>query len=197
VSDFDAFIFLGATGGTIHPIKGVVMTPHDLCTQGVLNILSVAHKAGSPAPKLIILTTTGITQKAMRVLPFALRPIYWFMLRLPMMDKRGAEAILFHAAGIPYETKRVGNKEVSEAPGPEYLKEGWKEKVPEGMLKDSGAVVIRAAMLKDGASTGVYRAAKGDFGTYTIMREDVAHFVVEDLTKNWEKYASGVVTVGY
>jgi hypothetical protein len=175
----------------------MVNTPHDLCTEGALNILSVVHKAGSPPPKLIILSTTGITQKAMSVLPLAIKPVYWFLLRLPMMDKRGAEAILFHAAGLPYETKRVGGTEVSEAPGPEYLKEGWKEKIPGGMLRDSGAVVIRAAMLKDGASTGVYRAAKGDFGTYNITREDVAHFIVEDLTKNWENYASGVVTVGY
>lgn len=130
----------------------------------------------------------------MRVLPLPLKPIYWYLLRPAFMDKRGAEAILFHSIGQPYETKRDGT---SEAPGPEYLKEGWKNTFPEGMLKDSGAVVIRAAQLTDGESRGVYRAAKGDFGTYNISRQDVAHFIVEDLTKNWDKYASGVVTVGY
>ncbi|PVG04668.1 hypothetical protein CPB86DRAFT_777947 [Serendipita vermifera] len=179
---------LGAVTGTFSLTKGVIMNPPDLCTSALLILSKVISESQPTAPKIVILSSTGLTPESKRVLPLPLRPLYGWLLHNAHADKRGLESVLFHAMGKEYEQGQI--------PGEPILKADWKKELPaEGWAKH--AVVIRAALLTDGRESGVYQATVGDRYAWFISRRDVAHFIVEELTPNWEKYDGNIVTIGY
>lgn len=164
------------------------MNPPNLCTASIINTQRAIAQAGSPVPKTIVVSSTGLTRQSKAVLPWLFRPLYGWLLHLPHEDKKGLEVVIFHGLGKPYEQ--------GETPNETILPAGWKESLPaEGWAKHS--VIIRSAWLTDGEATGVYRGRVGDFKVWTISRKDVAHLITEELLANWDKYEGNIVTVGY
>ncbi|KIL67112.1 hypothetical protein M378DRAFT_177559 [Amanita muscaria Koide BX008] len=109
-------------------------------------------------------------------------------------DKVGVERLIWHISG---------NEWPKENPEPDEKiigRDGQKrEGLPEfGSFKD--LVIVRPLLLIDGeckadklAANGKldkkpYRIGDEDPCGYVISRQDVAHFIVEDVLKKWEKY---------
>ena len=178
---------VGGTQGSFSITKGVVMTPHNVCTEAILATQRAIVQSGAPVPKFVVMSSTGLTRQSKAVMPLLLRPLYGWALHLAHEDKRGLEAVIHHGIGIPYEE--------GETPGEAILPAGWKESLPAaGWAKHS--VIIRASLLTSGEVTGKYRAAVGDFKSWKVTRKDVAHFIAEELLVNWDKYDGNIVTVG-
>jgi len=178
---------VGGTQASFSITKGILMTPHNLCTEAILTTQRVIVKSGAPVPKFVVVSSTGLTRQSKAIMPMLLRPLYSWMLHIAHEDKRGLEAVIHHGIGTPYEE--------GETPGEAILPAGWQDSLPAaGWAKHS--VIIRASLLTDGEATGKYRAAVGDFKSWTVARKDVAHFIAEELLVNWEKYDGNIVTVG-
>ncbi|KAF8176004.1 hypothetical protein BJ912DRAFT_1024401 [Pholiota molesta] len=186
----DLLLFtVGFTGNPkFHLTKGFVINPNNLVTQCLLNLLCEMPKT-APLPKVITLSTAGVTRTSRQNTSLLLRPMYGYLISHPLQDKLGMERAIFHSAGWAWNP-RDGE------PSTEIMGEGWTERegLPApGTLKD--AMVLRAAMLTDGecradlkkdAEGSVYRAV-----------EDVAHFIFEAVTKNWGEYGGKQVSVAY
>ena len=180
--------FSGAQDGKFHLLKGFIINPPNLCTISLLNVL----RAVAPTnlrPRLAVVASTGVTTASHRSLPLLLKPMYSWLLPNAFADKRGMEVIVHHAIGKEYDANQT--------PGFDILPEGWMNDLPPaGWLKSS--VIIRPAMLTDGAMKKNYRAVLGDnFTSYTISRSDVGHFIIEGLLPEWSKYEGNVVAIGY
>jgi hypothetical protein len=178
----------GAQEVKVHPLKGVIINPPNLCTISLLNLL----RAIAPTdlrPRLAVVTSTGVTPASHRSLPLIMKPLYAWMLRNTFADKRGNEAIVYHAIGKEYDA--------SQTPGSNILPEGWQNDLPHaGWLNRS--VILRPSLLTNGAMTKEYRAVVGDdFTSYTVSRSDVGHFIIEGLLPEWSKYEGNVVAIGY
>jgi hypothetical protein len=183
--------------------KGYVISPPNLVTQSLLNVLSTLP---SPNTKIITISSTGVTKKSYASLPLPLKPIYGYLIEGPHKDKLGAERIVAHLADWPWDAKRDGE------PGEDLMGEGeWmkREGLPEkGALKGC-VVVVRPALLTDGEcradETGKkgkgkapYRVEEGDLkGSYTISRKDVAHFLVEGVVTKWDDWKGKCVSIAY
>jgi hypothetical protein len=180
--------FSGAQGGKFHLLKGVILNPPNLCTISVLNVLRAVGPTNL-RPRLVVVASTGVTTASHRSLPLLMKPLYSWLLPGAFADKRGMETLVHHAIGKEYDANQT--------PGIDILPEGWKNDLPPaGWLKSS--VIIRPAMLTDGAMTKNYRVVHGDdFTSYTISRSDVGHFIVEDLLPEWSKYEGNVIAIGY
>ena len=177
----------GQPNPKFHPLKGFIIDPPNLCTISLLNILRVVA-ATDVRPKLVILTSTGVTPHSHSVLPLPMKLLYWYLLRGTLQDKRGIESLLYHGLGKEYEA--------GQTPGPHILPAGWEKDLPSpGWLKSG--LVIRAALLTDGPMTKTYRAAVGDFPCYRVSRADVGHFIAEGLLNEWSKWEGNVVCIGY
>lgn len=185
----DLLLFtVGAVQASFHLTKGFIVTPGNLCTTAILNVQRAIVQTGSAIPKIVVLSSTGLTRQSKAVMPLLLRPLYGWALHTAHEDKRGLETVIHHGIGKPYEE--------GETPGETILPAGWQDGLPAaGWAKHS--VIIRAAWLTDGEATGRYRSAVGDFKAYTIGRRDVAHFITEELLVHWEKYDGNIVTIGY
>jgi hypothetical protein len=142
-----------------------------------------------------------LTKKSHTNLPFALKPLYGYLLSVPHKDKVAAERVVAHCAEGTWDAE---DNEVDES----LLGDGWKEGLPEpGSVKD--ILVIRPALLvdgeckadklKDGKGKGKepYRVKEWDIGGWTVSRKDVAHFIVEDALQNWEKWSGKWVSIAY
>jgi len=182
------YTFSGAQDGKFHPFKGFIINPPNLCTISVLNVLR-AVALTDLRPRLAVVASVGVTRASYRSLPLLLKPMYSWLLPNAFADKRGMEALVHHAVGKEYDADQT--------PAFDILPEGWKNDLPPaGWLKSS--VILRPAMLTDGAMTKHYRVVLGDnFTSYTISRSDVGHFIVEGLLPEWSKYEGNVVALGY
>lgn len=174
--------------------KGFVISPPNLVTQALLNCLETLP---TPTPKIITISSTGLTRASHKNLPLLLKPLYGYLLQVPHKDKCGAEEILAHCAGWPWEE--------CDSPGPEILGANWKERVPDGGQLKS-VVVIRPALLTDGECRAdeasrnkqAYRVNEGDLsGSYMVSRKDVAHFLVEGVIKDWDTWQGKRVSIAY
>jgi len=184
--DFVVFT-IGQPNPKFHPIKGFTIDPPNLCTISLLNTLRCVA-ATDVRPKLVILTSTGVTAHSHSVLPLLMRGVYWYLLRAALEDKRGIETLVHHGLGKEYEA--------GQTPGPHILPADWEKGLPPPGWLESG-VIIRAALLTDGPMKKQYRAAVGDFPCYTVSRADVGHFIAEGLLSEWSKWEGNVVCVGY
>lgn len=111
-------------------------------------------------------------------------------------DKRGAERVLAHCAGWTWDDAEHG------VVRPEILSGNWQAGLPQpGSIR---ATSVKAAMLTDGACRGdaadakkqPYRVKERALGSaWTIARQDVAHFIVEELIKGDGDYRD--VSIAY
>ena len=113
------------------------------------------------------------------------------------------ERVVSHCSGWKWDER---DGELSD----DIMGAGWREKegLPaEGALKDR-IVIVRPALLTNGESVvdktkgkdaGVgYRTGEGDLsGAYRISRKDVAHFLVEGVLKDWDKYKGKCLSIAY
>ena len=183
--------------------RGAVIDPADLCTRALLNVLRAlpsSHRTPTTQPKIIAISSTGITQSSKERMPIIMRILYSVLLRQPHEDKLGMERVVAHCAGWAWRDKE---------PQYDVLPRHWRsvENTPqEGALKRM--LLVRGAMFTDGKCMGdvqqtgdktPYRGGEGDLKNngYTISREDVAHFLVEGALKDWDRWESKVVTVAY
>lgn len=184
----------GATPSGFSLTKGALLKPHNICTGSILNVLrTMPASAHTAPPKIVALSSTGATQASHANLPLVWRPLYAWGLAQPHADKLGLERVLARCMGQAW---------ADEEPAEEILPTGWESTggtPEEGAVRD--VVVIRPALLTDGKCKGVYRVGeeremKGHNG-YTVSREDVAHFIAEDVVVNWEKWAGKAVCIAY
>ncbi|KZV70509.1 hypothetical protein PENSPDRAFT_752562 [Peniophora sp. CONT] len=197
-SDVDALLFTVGGSPTFSLCKGLIISPPDLVTHTLLNVLTTLP---NPCPRLVILTSTGITKQSHDELPLAMRALYSYLLRSPLADKLGAETVLARASGT--------NVYKNMAPPDGILPADW-ESQPDfpapGAVHDN-LVIIRPAWLTDGPclsekkgpSVIRTRVAEMDLpvkGGYTISRQDVAYFIVERvLGGEWEDWKNKVVSL--
>ncbi|KAG8912075.1 hypothetical protein FRC01_005309 [Tulasnella sp. 417] len=168
--------------------KGWVIDPLNLCSASILNVLSVLPRdPAQQQPRVIGVTSIGVTKDSHETLPFLFKGIY-AMLAVPHADKLGMERVIHWSAGWEWKDKE---------PPPTLLPEGWKERLggSEGWLKS--AVIVRPAMLTDGVEKAKYKVGENLPGLYSISRKDTAHFIVNDVLQNWEKWDGKAVAIGY
>ncbi|KAH7922166.1 hypothetical protein BV22DRAFT_1197640 [Leucogyrophana mollusca] len=186
-------LLLFTVGGIPHfkLTKGFFISPPNLVTQSLLNTLDTLP---TPHPKIITISSTGLTRVSHAALPFLLKPLYGYALAAPHKDKCGAEEIVAHCTGWSWDK--------GDSPGREIMSDGWTERVPaRGQLKN--IVVVRPALLTDGdcraeKDSSAYRVQEGDLkGSWTVSRKDVAHFLVEGIMKNWDEWTGKCVSIAY
>lgn len=173
--------------------QGFVISPN-LVTQALLNCLETLP---TPTPKIVTISSTGLTRSSHKNLPLLLKLFYRYFLQVPHKDKCGAEEVLAHCTGWPWDKH--------DSAGPNILGDGWERRVPtHGWLKS--LVVIRPALLTDGSCRAdkttsgkdAYRVRVGDVeGGWTISRKGVAHFLVEAITKHWDNWEGKCVSIAY
>ena len=180
-----------------HPIKGFVISPHNLVTQCLLNILCEMPKT-DPLPKVITLSTSGVSPSSRSQVPFLLNIFYGYLISQPLQDKLGMERVIYHCAGWNWNPKDGEPKE-------DIMGKGWqgRDGLPaSGQLKN--AMVVRPAVLNDGecvADSGgsgrPYRAGEGEVKGWSISRKDVGHFIFDAVTNHWDEYGNKQVSIAY
>jgi len=169
--------------------KGFLQDPPNLCTLALLNTLATYPQASSfPQPRFVVVTVHGVTKSSHATLPLAMRPL-WAMIKIPHADKLGMEKILGHSAGWTSSYDEPGLT-------PGVLPSKWEDRLPgKGWLKH--VVIVRPALLTDGAEKTTYRVGEQLNGLYSVSRRDVAHFIAGDLLEDWAKYDGKAVSIGY
>ena len=154
-----------------------------------------------PQPRIIAISSTGVTHTSNAALPLLLRPMYGYLLAEPHKDKMGLERLVSYCAGWPWDVKEDGE------PGEDIMgSQNWMndpELPAAGSLKK--VLVIRPAFLTDGEckadkvedSKPGYRVSATDFSGWTVSRKDVAHFVVQAAFTRWMEFENRCVTVAY
>ncbi|EIW84749.1 hypothetical protein CONPUDRAFT_134666 [Coniophora puteana RWD-64-598 SS2] len=185
--------------GGISLTKGITFSTPNTVTQCLLNVFATLP-LDDPQPRVITISSNGLTHKSHSALPLALKPIYGWMLQMPHRDKCGAEEVTAHCAGWEWDPR--------DSPGADILGEKWEARLP-GRGEVKGVVVVRPALLSNGECMGdkgprrcgkpPYRVkAEGDVsGAWTISRKDVAHFMVEGIMKNWSEWEGKRVSIAY
>ena len=181
--------------------KGLIISPPDLVTHATLNVLTTLP---TPYPRIVTVTSTGLTKQSHKELPMAMRAMYGYLLRSPHADKQGVEMVLARASGTTVDETM--------APPEGILPDGW-ERDPgfpsPGALRDI-LVVIRPAFLPDGPCMSethhkgpavVRTRTEADLpvqGGYTISRQDVAYFIAERvLGTEWEQWKGKGVSISH
>ena len=174
------------------------MTPHNLVTQCLLNVLCEMPKT-NPLPKVITLSTAGVSRTSRSQLPCPLKIMYGYMIRSPINDKLGTERVIYHCAGWNWNPK-------DGEPDDDMMGQGWRERqgLPgSGQLKN--AMVLRPALLNDGecvADSGKdgrpYKLGDGgEYKGWSVSRKDVAHFIFDAVTNHWDEYGNKQVSIAY
>ncbi|KAI0738734.1 hypothetical protein BC629DRAFT_1600152 [Irpex lacteus] len=182
--------------------KGFTITPPNLCTQTFHNLLTTTPPSLRPTVKILAISAAGCTRSSFSKLPLAWKP-----------DKQGMERIVSFCMGESWDARE---------PGEGILGRGWEG--VEGMPERGGMrrfVLVRPAALTDGECRaempvdGKKRKGKkgkkgkdGEgyrYGTdsemksngYSVSRADVAHFMVERVVEEWERFEGKRVNVCY
>lgn len=180
--------------------KGFTMDPPDLVTKSLLNFLCTMPKTES-RPKVIVLSASGVSPSSRKKTPLLLAPLYGYAISGPLSDKLGTERVIGHCAGWEWDTQVDGE------PNEEIIGKDWQKREGLPVFGSLSAVVVRPAVLTDGeclADAAVasgkslpYRTGPGEVGGYTVSRKDVAHFIVEGILKDWEKWGNKQLSVAY
>ncbi|KAL1939173.1 hypothetical protein VTO73DRAFT_10214 [Trametes versicolor] len=182
--------------------KGIVLATPDLCTRSLLNLfrtIPASLRAPSAQPRIVAITSRGITPTSHATLPAALRAFYSLALGAPHDDKYGAERVLAHCMGVPWTQPAVK---------PAILPAGW-EALP-GLPAEGGyrrVLIVRPSLLTDGECLGdrgpkkgkaPYKAVAGEVdGGYTVSRRDIAHFIVQEALPHWDQWEGKGACVVY
>ncbi|KAJ7053853.1 hypothetical protein C8F01DRAFT_503159 [Mycena amicta] len=196
----DTIVFTVGAIPTFSLTKGFLIHPHNLVAQCILNVLCTMPDG--PQPRLIALSSTGLSPVSHKALPFLMRRLYnW--IEQPHKDKLGMERALSHCAGWTWGTD--GNVE----PDVDILGENWQQRpgLPAaGSFKN--VLVVRPAFLTDGKSIADkletrgkqgkhgYRYSEEEITCYTVSRADIAHFIVDALQR-WDEVKGKRINVGY
>ena len=155
-----------------------------------------------PLPKVIVLSTAGVSRSSIAHVPFLLKIFYGWAIAQPLRDKLGMERLIWHCAGWEWNTQVDGE------PSEEIMgRKDWKniEGLPApGTLKN--AMVIRAAGLTEGDCLAdkrkegekiPYRAGEGHVIGWTVSRKDVAHFIEDAVLNRWSEYGNKQIGITY
>ena len=156
----------------------------------------------SPQPRIITISSTGLTKTSHAALPLPLKPLYGYLLAVPHKDKVGAERLISHCAGWAWNTEEDGEPDES------IMGPNWTERPG---LPDAGSLkrvlVIRPALLTDGecraekpgrdASVAPYSVSETELGKWTVSRKDTAHFVVDAILNRWSEFENKCVNIAY
>lgn len=213
---------IGATPdmGSFKVTKGFTINPPNLTTKAILNVLC-AMPDSTPKPKIIAITSIGVTKDS--PIPLVYKPLYGYLLRGPHIDKLGLERVLAHASGRKWEDKEPqddittvdgvkwqdrkglpssGSLEVLVIRPPVYVESKQKSTPPPPATpagtssKPSSAENEPEAQKKDDEEKVKYRVGGPELsGTYTISREEIAHFIAENAVKNWDQFKGKAITV--
>lgn len=171
--------------------QGFVTAQPNLLSKCLSNTLLAMPKSC----KIVFISSAGLTNDTYRNLPFPIKVFTSTILRMPHEDKRGTERMLaycIHGDTSP-STLKPNTGDIAWDPKDgeplDNLLPDWRNlNLPK--IAAESVVILRPALLTDGASTGVYRVQAGDVPkAWTISRQDVAHFIAGDLVSNWSKYA--------
>jgi NAD(P)-dependent dehydrogenase (short-subunit alcohol dehydrogenase family) len=167
--------------GMVLQFKGVKITSPDptICEVGTRNIITAlaeldaeADQTSSPAkPKLIIVSTTGISQK--RDIPIVISPFYHYGLAVPHADKKRMEDIVINSD------------------------RSWVLVRP-SFLVDGPAKGIKS--VRTGTESPTHKKEAAHAIGYTIRREDVGLWIFEECVSprgNWDKWAGKCVSLTY
>jgi len=195
----DLLLFtVGFTGKqTFQLTKGFVISPHNLVTQCLLNLLCEMPKT-DPLPKIIVLSTSGVSRSSRSQVPSLLNILYGYLISHPLQDKLATERVIYHCAGWDWNPK-------DGEPKVDIMGEGWQNRkgLPSpGQLKN--AMVLRPAVLNDdeckadsGKAGRPYRAGEGEVKGWFVSRKDVAHFIFDAVTNHWDEYGNKQVSIAY
>ncbi|KAG8943584.1 hypothetical protein FRC04_002813 [Tulasnella sp. 424] len=169
--------------------KGFVINPPNLCTSSLVNLLSVIPHDFPAQPKIVAVTSNGVTADSHKSIPFLAKGFY-ALISVPHADKLGMEKVIHWSAGWPKESWKDGDPEAH------ILPQGWQEQLggKAGWLKS--IVVVRPAILTDGEENAKYKAGEDIPGLWTVSRKTVAHFISNDVLNNWSKWEGKAVSVG-
>ena len=92
---------IGATKGSFHPVKGVLINPADICTRTILNALSTCPE--STTPRIIAMSTTGLGSSH-DALPVAYKPLYGWMLSAPHVVSPRLSSFNFHSPRMAHSS---------------------------------------------------------------------------------------------
>lgn len=158
-------IIISGIGGKMlftNPLNPTLDNP-TICQDGIRTILSAAATAAQSStatdyrPTLIVLSTTGITNIS-RDVPFAMMPLYYWLLRVPHEDKKVMEGLI----------KDESVKSIQQRGFGEYT-------------------IVRPSMLTDGEGVGLDKIQVGVEDKpavgYFITREDVGQWMFDVLVK--------------
>ncbi|KAG8999961.1 hypothetical protein FRB90_011911 [Tulasnella sp. 427] len=170
--------------------EGFVINPPNLCSSALLNLLSVIPHDIPTQPKIVAVTSNGVTAESHKGIPCLAKGFY-ALITVPHADKLGMEKVIHWSAGWSEDSWKDGE------PEPHILPLGWEERLggKRGWLKS--IVVVRPAILTDGEAAGKYKVGEDLDGLWTVSRKDVAHFISNDALENWEKWEGKTVAVGY
>jgi len=173
----------------------------DLYTQSLINTLSTIP-TDIPIPRIVSVTSIGLTDASHAALPLKMRAMYSYLLRAPHEDKKGAEVVLAHVMGTSADASLAPtNKDI--------LPADWKNVpgLPSAGSLGSRTVVVRPIMLTDGKcrsdeKSNAYRTRAEGYlpvkGGSSISRKDVAHFIAERLLQDeWEMWKGKGVALAY
>lgn len=203
LTDHSILMYRLNTGGTptFHITQGFVITPVDLVTRCFLNFLRTippSLRAADTQPKLVAISSGGLTREGHEELPCVMKPFYSYLLAGPHDDKLGAETIAAHYIG----------RDFTDPVKPEILAPNWAD--GEGVMGRGSyqkMVIVRPAFLTDGECNGdkadaggskaPYKVGENEVTGYTISRKDVAHFIAGPLLREWDHWEGKCVAVTY
>ncbi|KAG8943577.1 hypothetical protein FRC04_002804 [Tulasnella sp. 424] len=90
--------------------KGFVINPPNLCTSSLVNLLSVIPHDPPIQPKIVAVTSNGVTADSHESIPFLAKGFY-ALISVPHADKLGMEKVIHWSAGWPKESWKDGDPE--------------------------------------------------------------------------------------
>ncbi|KAH0607927.1 uncharacterized protein H6S33_001979 [Morchella sextelata] len=134
------------------------LEPPQICSRTInvfLPVFTRLYPDPSNQPRLVVISSSGIGPKGHKELPFAMKPMYSWLLKEPHADKEDMERLVNSYAGIQH---------VDFNPTP-------------GEVKLGNVVIVRPSLLVDGPVKGKVRAGESLEGAWTVQRSDVGRFI--------------------
>lgn len=188
--------------------KGVRLPISNLCTTSMINVLRTlpaSQRAEGSQPKLIVISSTGITKRSHDKLPFFERAGYNWLIGHPLTDKFGMERILAYVSGREWTDPEYRSLEGVLPPDAEW--QALEGLPPAGSF--TNMLTVRPGWLTNGACTAEVKCPKGNSyivvddeekaNGYAVSRNDVAYFVAEEALDplRWDEWRGRRVSLAY
>jgi len=178
----------------------------NLVSQCLLNVLTT-YPTTTPKPKLIMISTIGVSISSRKTLPLLLRFVYGYLIQVPLADKLTCERMINHFAGWEWNSLD-GEPSQEVITGEGVNLSDWKERQGVPPIGGLDAMIIRAAGLNDDVcradsvkeGEAPYRVAAGEItgkAPWGISRKDVGHFIFETVEKNWGQWGGKQISISY